>query len=427
MRVIADLHIHSKYSRAVSPKMDIDHISQWAKIKGIDIVGTGDFTHYKWIEEIKRKLKEDGSGLLISKDKYHQKFMLTTEISCIYKQGEGKCRKIHLIIFAPTISTVEKINIELAKIGNIHSDGRPILGISAYNLTKLIFDIDERCMVIPSHAWTPWFSIFGSKSGFDSIEECFGDLSDKIYAIETGISSDPEMNWRVSSLDKITLLSNSDAHSPIKLGREANVFELNQKNITYDVIVEVIKTKDVKRFPYTIEFFPEEGRYHFDGHANCKLVVDPFKKKYADSRCPICRRPMTIGVANRVEVLADRPSFAKATEGKKNMYCYKNFPCSQHLVPLNEIIAAAYGVGVQSKKVNLEYHNLIKENGNEFKILLDLDEKYLRDNFPERIAQGIINVRSGQIQIDPGYDGIYGKVHVFQDEDLGRKQQKTLF
>jgi len=410
MRIIADLHIHSKYSRAVSKMMDIDHICQWAKIKGIDLVGTGDFTHFKWLEEIKLKLKEDGSGLLVSRDKYRQKFMLTSEISCIYKQGD-KVRKIHLIVFAPSIATVEKINSELAKIGNIHSDGRPILGISAYNLAKLIFEIDERCMVIPAHAWTPWFSIFGSKSGFSSIEECFGDLTSKIYAIETGLSSDPEMNWRLSALDNITLISNSDAHSMQNLGREANVFEIDG-DITYDEICDIIKTKDKKRFPKTLEFYPEEGKYHFDGHANCKLVVNPFEEKYVDGRCPICRRPMTIGVASQVAKLADR----------KTSKQLKNFPDSQHLVPLREIIANSFGVGVQSKKVNAEYDRLINEFGSEFHILLDLDEKYLTDNFPERIAQGIINVKNNDLTIDPGYDGIYGKVHIFRDEDLGQKQ-----
>jgi uncharacterized protein (TIGR00375 family) len=427
MRIIADLHIHSKYSRAVSPKMDIDHICQWAKIKGIDLVGTGDFTHFKWLAEIKLKLKEDGSGLLVSRDKYKQKFMLTSEISCIYKQGDlsnfnkgvetSKVRKIHLIVFAPSIKTVEKINSELTKIGNIHSDGRPILGISAYNLAKLVFAIDERCMVIPAHAWTPWFSIFGSKSGFDTIKECFGDLSDSIYAIETGLSSDPEMNWRLSALDNITLISNSDAHSMQNLGREANVFEIDSEKFTYDEICDIIKTKDKKRFPKTLEFYPEEGKYHFDGHANCKLVVDPFEKKYPDNRCPICRRPMTIGVASQVAKLADRKTSKRL----------KTSPDSVHLVPLREIIANSYGVGVQSKKVNAEYDRLIKEFGNEFHILLDLDEKYLRDNFPQRIVQGIINVKNHDLTIDPGYDGIFGKVHIFKDEDLGQKQQKTLF
>ena len=415
MRIIADLHIHSKYSRAVSKQMDIDHLAQWAKIKGIDIVGTGDFTHFKWLEEIKLKLKEDGSGLLVSKDKYKQRFMLTTEISCIYKQGDAKskCRKIHLIVFAPSIATVEKINLALSKIGNIHSDGRPILGISVYNLAKLIFEIDPRCMVIPAHAWTPWFAIFGSKSGFDTLEECFGDLTPKIYAIETGLSSDPEMNWRLSKLDNITLISNSDAHSPANLGREVNIFEIDSKKITYDEICDILKTKDKKRFPATVEFYPEEGKYHFDGHANCKIVVNPFEEKYPDGRCPICRRPMTIGVASQVAKLADRK------ESKQ----LKSFPDSIHLVPLREIIANAYGVGVQSKKVNAEYDRLIKEVGSEFHILLDND----LINIPPRIAEGIKNVRAGNIQIDPGYDGIFGKVHIFKDEDLKEKQQKTLF
>ncbi len=418
MRIIADLHIHSKYSRAVSKQMDIDHLSEWAKIKGIDLIGTGDFTHFKWLAEIKEKLVEDGSGLLVSKDKYKQRFMLTSEISCIYKQGPvgSKCRKIHLIVFAPSIVIVEKINIELNKIGNIHSDGRPILGISAYNLAKLIFDIDDRCMVIPAHVWTPWFSIFGSKSGFSSIKECFGDLTDKIYAIETGLSSDPEMNWRLSALDNITLISNSDAHSPANLGREANVFALDENNFTYDEICDIIKTKDKERFPTTLEFYPEEGKYHFDGHANCKICVDPFKAVIPSGseesvindetpRCPICRRPMTIGVASQVAKLADRK------ESKQ----LKNFPDSIHLVPLREIIANAFGVGVQSKRVNAEYDRLIKEFGSEFHILLDLEQKYINDNFPPRIAQGILNVKNGDLKIDPGYDGIFGKVHIFKD------------
>lgn len=412
MRIIADLHIHSKYSRAVSKQMELDTIGQWARWKGIDIVGTGDFTHVGWLSHIKEKLAEDGSGILKSRDKHKQEFILTAEISSIYKQGD-KVRKIHTVVFAPDIKTVEKINQRLALVGNLHSDGRPILGLSAKDLARIVLDANPDCLVIPAHAWTPWFSIFGSKSGFDSIEECFGDLAGNIYAIETGLSSDPEMNWRLSALDNITLISNSDAHSPANLGREANIFETNDNNITYKEIIDIIKTKDKKRFSATIEFFPEEGKYHFDGHANCKLVVNPFEEKYPDGRCPICRRPMTIGVAWQVAKLADR----------KTPRQLKTFPNSIHLVPLREIIANTYGVGVQSKKVNLEYHRLIQEIGPEFKILLDSELK----NLPERIAQGIKNVRAGNIHIDPGYDGIYGKVHIFADEDLKEKKQQALF
>lgn len=403
MQVIVDFHIHSKYSRAVSKQMDLGNIAKWAKIKGIDIVGTGDFTHPLWFQEIKEKLVEDGSGILKLKGT-DQRFILTSEISSIYKQG-GKCRKIHTLIVAPSIETVEKINVELAKIGNIRSDGRPILGLPVKELAKLVWKINEDCLIIPAHIWTPWFSMFGSKSGFDSIKECFEELSDKIYAVETGLTSDPEMNWRLSQLDNVTLVSNSDAHSMQNLGREANVFELDEDKITFQEIADVLKAKDKKRFPCTIEFYPEEGKYHFDGHASCKFVVNPFETKYPNDRCPKCRRPMTIGAANRVEEIADRKVSKQLS----------NFPSSKHIVPLREIIAESFGVGVQSKKVNLLYSELIEKFGPEFKILLELDQKFIDKNFPERIAEGIKNVRSGNIKIDPGYDGIFGKVHIFKD------------
>jgi len=416
MRIIADLHIHSKYSRAVSQQMDIDTISQWARWKGIDIVGTGDFTHAGWLKHLKEKLAEDGSGILKTKDKHKQKFILTAEISSIYKQGD-KTRKVHTVILAPSFETVEKINRRLAQVGNLHSDGRPILGLSAHDLAYIAIDIDPRCLIIPAHAWTPWFSIFGSKSGFDTINECFGDLSNQIFAIETGLSSDPEMNWRLSMLDNITLISNSDAHSPANLGREANIFEIDKDRITYKEITDIIKTKDKKRFLSTIEFFPEEGKYHFDGHANCKLVVNPFENRYPDNRCPICSRPLTIGVANRVEALADR----------KDGVWQEVFPQSRHLVPLREIIADALGTSTISKKVTQEYLELTNRLESEFKILLDIEENILDQEIDSRIAEGIKRVRAGAVKIDPGYDGIYGKVHIFADEDLGSKQQQTLF
>jgi len=394
--------------------MDVAHLSEWADRKGIDVLGTGDFTHALWLAELKKNLMEDGSGLLSSKDS-NLRWILSSEISCIYSQG-GKTRKVHLVILAPDIATVEKINTRLITIGNLHSDGRPILGISAKDLAQVVWQANPDCLVIPAHAWTPWFSIFGSKSGFDSIEECFGELSDNIYAIETGLSSDPEMNWRLSALDNITLISNSDAHSPANLGRETNVFEI-AGNITYKEIADIIKTKDTKRFIETLEFFPEEGKYHFDGHAACKLVVNPFENRYPDNRCPICGRPLTIGVANRVEELADR----------KDGVWQGTFPQSKHLVPLREIIASAFGVGVISRKVNDEYRDLTNRLGSEFKILLDLDEKTLDQELDPQIADAVKRVRAGNIKVDPGYDGIYGKVHVFADEDLSQKQQQTLF
>lgn len=415
MRKICDFHIHSKYSMAVSKFMEIPNIAKWADIKGINLIGTGDFTHPRWFEQIKNELTEDGSGFLTYKNS-NAKFVLSSEISSIYKQGE-KTRKLHTVVLVPDLKSAEQINKRLANIGNIISDGRPILKLSGHDLAQLVLSTNPESLIIPAHIWTPWFSLFGSKSGFDSIEECFGDLSKYIYAVETGISSDPEMNWRISALDKITLLSNSDAHSLMKLGREANVFEIEKSEFNYAEITDIIKTKDVARFPKTLEFFPEEGRYHFDGHANCKICVDPFDNKYPDGRCPICTRPMTIGVVNQVEKFADRKEAIKKA----------SFPASQHIIPLNEIIAESFQVGVNSKKVEQMYFELINKFGNEFAILLDLNEEELLEKVPARIAEGILNVRKGKVKIDPGYDGLYGKISIFKKELIKETDQKTLF
>ncbi len=415
MRIIADFHIHSKYSRATSKDMDLPTIGQWAKYKGIDIIGTGDFTHPLWLAGIKKELQEDGSGLLTLEGDKDLKFILTGEVSSIYTQG-GKVRKVHTIVFTPNIQAAQKINDRLTRIGNLYSDGRPILGLSAKDLAKIILDINPKSLIIPAHAWTPWFSIFGSNSGFDSIKECYEDLSPYINSIETGLSSDPEMNWRLSNLDKITLISNSDAHSPANLGREANVFELDKNKLTYDEIADILKSKDKSRFPYTIEFYPEEGKYHYDGHRNCNIVVNPFKQKYPENRCPSCGKKLTIGVMNRVEELADRPVG----------YHNENFPGSKHLVPLREIIAESLESTVTSKKVEEEYLDLINRLGSEFKILLDLDEDTLTKEMNPKIAEGIIKVRKGDIEIDPGYDGVYGKVSVFEKEKSSQAQG-TLF
>jgi len=411
MRYIADFHLHSKYSRATSKDMDLAHIAQATKLKGIDLVGTGDFTHPLWLGEIKKELVEDGSGLLSKEDKTGPKFILSGEVSSIYTQG-GKVRKIHTIIFVPDIKTAQKINERLTGIGNLYSDGRPIIGLSAKDLAKLILDIDENSLIIPAHAWTPWFSIFGSNSGFNSIEECYEDLTPYINSIETGLSSDPEMNWRLSALDKITLISNSDAHSPANLGREANVFEIEPQKLSYKEIAEILKTKDSKRFPYTIEFFPEEGKYHYDGHRNCEIVANPFEKKYPENLCPKCNKKLTIGVMNRVEELADRPA------GHRN----NQFPASKHLVPLREIIASSLSLGVNSRQVETEYLTLVSQYGSELAILLDMSEEEMIKKINPKITQGIMNVRRGSVKIDPGFDGVYGKVKIFDEAKIAAAQ-----
>src|SRR4030067_740581 len=305
MRIIADLHVHSNYSRATSRDMTLDGIFPWAKRKGIDIVGTGDFTHPSHFSSIEKKLEPTGKGLFTKKNSGNDvQFMLTAEVSNIYTQG-GKTRKIHNLIFAPTLEAARRINSELAKRGNVTSDGRPIFGSPAKDLVTIALSADPDSMVVPAHAWTPWFSIFGSKSGFDSIEECFGDLSKHVRAIETGLSSDPDMNQRLSALDNITLISNSDAHSPSKLGREANVFDCE---MDYYEIIRMLREKDVKKFLFTIEFFPEEGKYHFDGHRQCGVIFSPPETRSHQYLCPRCQKKLTVGVMHRVDELSARPA-----------------------------------------------------------------------------------------------------------------------
>jgi len=402
MKFIADFHIHSKYSRAVSPLMDLRNLDMWAQIKGIKVLGTGDFTHPKWFGEIKKDLEPAEPGLfkLRGVDSL-TRFILTSEISCIYKKS-GKVRKIHIIIFAPSIDVVEKINNKLAKIGNLKADGRPILGLDAKELAKIALDIDENCLIVPAHVWTPWFSVFGSKSGFDSLEECFEEYTKYIYAVETGLSSNPVMNWRLSRLDKITLISNSDAHSLPKIGREANVFDTE---LSYKGILEAIKTKGGKKFLYTIEFFPEEGKYHYDGHRLCNIGLTPQQSKKYNNICPKCGKPLVIGVLNRVEELADRPvGFVP-----KNAVQFKS------LIPLSEIIAESLCKSVSSKEVTKHYNNLIKSLGNEFKILLEVTEEEIAKNSSLKIANGVIKMREGKIFIEPGYDGVYGKIKIIRE------------
>ena len=288
MEFIADFHIHSKYSRATSRDMDVKHLAEWAKLKGVALMGTGDFTHHLWLEELKHTLEDCGNGLYKHAGVY---FMLTAEVSSIYSKN-GRTYRIHNIIFSPSFKSVDKINERLGRIGNLASDGRPILGLDAAELARIVFDIDENCMIVPGHIWTPWFSVFGSMSGFDKIEDCFEKQTEKIFALETGLSSDPTMNWRLSALDRFTLISNSDSHSPSRIGREANVFNCE---MDYNTISEVLKTKDKKKLLYTIEFFPEEGKYHFDGHRLCGIRWSPQETKAHNGKCPKCGRNVTGG------------------------------------------------------------------------------------------------------------------------------------
>ncbi|MDD5004969.1 MAG: endonuclease Q family protein [Candidatus Omnitrophica bacterium] len=408
MKFIADFHIHSKYSRATSRDMDVEHLAEWAKLKGINLMGTGDFTHHLWLEELKSKLEPKGNGIFIYKD---VNFILTTEISSIYSK-KGKTYRIHNMVFAPSFEVVDKINNALSRRGNLASDGRPILGVDAADLAQIIFDIDENCMLVPGHIWTPWFSLFGSMSGFDRIEDCFEKHTPKIFALETGLSSDPAMNWRLSKLDRFTLISNSDSHSPAKIGREANVFDCE---MDYSTIRDVLRKKDKTKFLYTIEFFPEEGKYHFDGHRLCNICFSPKESRDNKNRCPKCGRPLTIGVMNRVEQLADRPEGTVPS----NAIPFKN------LIPLDEIIAEAKGVGKSSLGVEREYRSVISKFGNEFEILLNAEEKDLRANLSERIAEGVLRVKQGKVDIRPGFDGEYGKINIFGEEEFKKEKNQA--
>jgi uncharacterized protein (TIGR00375 family) len=416
MRFIADFHLHSKFSRATSKDMEVETLARWGKRKGISLLGTGDFTHPTYFGELRSKLIPLGNGLFeLKKGEKGVKFILTTEVSNIYTQG-GKVRRIHNLIFAPGFEVAEAIRSKLGNLGKLSSDGRPIFSFTAKELVKMILDISPDCMIIPAHAWTPWFSIFGANSGFDSIEECFGELSPYIHAIETGLSSDPEMNWRLSALDAITLLSNSDAHSPNRLGREANAFD---GIMNYKEIIETIRKKDRTKLLFTIEFFPEEGKYHYDGHRQCGVIFSPSQTRDHAYLCPECHKKLTVGVMHRVEELCDRP------EG----FIPKNAIPSIHLIPLEEIIAEAMGFRVGTKAVEAEYERLTERGESEFRILLDATPDDLASFVPVKILEGIIRTRQGKVSIVPGHDGVYGKITLFPErkEEVESKDQLKLF
>lgn len=417
MRQILDLHIHSRYSRACSPKLTLANIDIACRLKGVNIIATGDFTYPAWFESIKSELTEtfSGSGLykLKSAPDDKVKFILSTEVALVYKDEE-RCRRIHLVIHAPSIDAVEKLNKFLDKKYNIRSDGRPILGIKAPELVKIILDIDPRFLIYPAHIWTPWFSVFGSKSGFDRLEDCFKEQTKNIYAYETGLSSDPEMNWRLSALDNLTLLSNSDAHSTANIAREANIMEIGEP-VSYQKIYDNIKNR--KGMIETIEFYPEEGMYHFDGHRDCKFSCEPSESKKLKNICPVCKKPLIIGVLNRVEELADRPCGYKP----------KNAPGFKKLVELDKIIAEAINIkNRNSVAVQKEYQSLINRFGSELYILLELDLEKENLEVDERIVLGIKKVRSGDLIIKPGFDGQYGEIKIFSDQDIRERQKKLL-
>ena len=463
MNVIADLQLHSKYARAVSQYMVLPEIDMWARRKGIGLVATGDWTHPLWMKEIKTHLEEIGNGLLKLKSQSSNvktvvdfkeigvespHFMLATEVSCIYTQG-GKVRRVHTLIWAPTIATAEKINQELIKRGcNLMSDGRPILGLTSIELADLIFTIDERCMIIPAHAWTPWFALYGSMSGFDSLDEAFGPFSQYIYAIETGLSSDPAMNWRIKELDNRSIVSFSDAHSGPKIGREATVFKIkdqkakskdteqNSKSleISYEDIRRALMRDDEGDWEigYTVEFYPEEGKYHYNGHRACGIKQTPEETRAKGDTCPVCTKPLTVGVMHRVEDLASRTTedvqlktihIGESSNGIASE-AFPQRPPYVMMVPLQEILSEAVGTAVGTMKVQTAYMKLIKACGGEFRTLLGAPLAEIEAVVGEHIAEGIDRVRRGSIIIDPGYDGVYGHVQIWGKEEKAQAKKK---
>lgn len=418
-RFLADFHIHTRFSRATSREMTLENVARWARIKGIELMGTGDFTHPLYFAELRSKLEEAEGGLYRLKDgEGSVRFVLATEVCNIFDQGGRRNRRIHTLIFAPDLRTAERINQTLSRYGDLRQDGRPTFTFPAKDLVKMVLDCSERCLLVPAHAWTPWYSVFGANSGFDSLEECFEEEGGNIFAIETGLSSNPQMNWRLSALDHITLISNSDAHSPNRIGREANAFSCE---MCYDEITRVIRQKDPRGLLFTIEFFPEEGKYHFDGHRSCGVLFSPKETKEHDYLCPVCGKRLTVGVMHRVEELADRP------EG----YTPPQAIPAIHLVPLEEIIAEAFGTGRDTKGVEREYLRLVEAAGSEFAVLLDLPSEELRRIAPPRVFEGIMRVRRGELKIVPGHDGVYGKIQIFpegqREAPPAQGAQMTLF
>lgn len=410
MKTIADLHIHSRFSMATSKEGTPENLDFWARKKGISLIGTGDFTHPVWREELKERLVSEGNGLYRLRDAYVKeesrkfpgegtRFVVSGEISSIYKKN-GKTRKVHNVILLPSLEAADAMAQRLEKIGNIHSDGRPILGLDSHDLLEMMLDVCPEGILIPAHIWTPHFSVLGAKSGFDSVEECFEELAPYIHALETGLSSDPAMNWRISKLDRYQLVSNSDAHSPSKLGREANLLDID---CSYEGLYRAIRTGE--GLEGTVEFFPEEGKYHFDGHRKCGVSLSPVEAERLGGICPVCGKKLTMGVDHRVEQLADRAEGFVKKDGKKY----------ESLVPLPEVISACMGYSTASKKVQGCFEQMIQTLGTEFDILRNVPSEDIKSCAGERIAEEIENVRTGNVKRIPGYDGEYGKIELFDE------------
>lgn len=408
--MIADLHIHSRFSMATSKEGTPENLDFWARKKGISLIGTGDFTHPVWREELKERLVSEGNGLYRLRDEYVKeesrkfpgegtRFVVSGEISSIYKKN-GKTRKVHNVILLPSLEAADAMAQRLEKIGNIHSDGRPILGLDSHDLLEMMLDVCPEGILIPAHIWTPHFSVLGAKSGFDSVEECFEELAPYIHALETGLSSDPAMNWRISKLDRYQLVSNSDAHSPSKLGREANLLDID---CSYEGLYRAIQTGE--GLEGTVEFFPEEGKYHFDGHRKCGVSLSPVEAERLGGICPVCGKKLTMGVDHRVEQLADRAEGFVKKDGKKY----------ESLVPLPEVISTCMGYSAASKKVQGCFEQMIQTLGTEFDILRNVPSEDIKSCAGERIAEGIENVRTGNVKRIPGYDGEYGKIELFDE------------
>jgi len=423
VRVISDLHIHSKYSRATSEKMNIEEITRFARVKGLNLLGTGDFTHPRWLKELSEDLVEASNTSLYKPAKDQESavhYIVTGEVSTIFNFGD-EIKKVHHVILTPSLETAVQVNERLARFGNLTVDGRPTLDMTAPQLVEEVMEVSDENVVIPSHAWTPWFSIFGAFSGFDRVEDCYQDMTKHIHALETGLSSDPPMNWRLSTLDKFALVSNSDSHSswPWRIGREANVFELS--HLTYREVTDAIRKKDSKRFKFTIETDPAYGKYHWTGHRNCNVSLSPQEAIKLGNRCPVCRRRLTKGVEQRVEELADRPVGFKPEGAIRYM----------HLLPLSEIIATVLqSTYPGAPKVWSIYNVLVERFGDEYTVLIDAPREEMSKVVDPKIAEAIVRVREEKVRVIPGYDGVYGQLVILEGKEeekaVGKIKQRSI-